>query len=79
MGDSKVWVRWTYVWGGRCLHKSGESKSYLGETICRLLEVVEVESWEELLGQPVRIKVEDEVIMALGNFLNDKWFSPEDI
>lgn len=53
----------------------------LGVHLQQILEVVGVEKWEDLEGKHVRIKREEGwngKIIALGNFLEDKWFNPSD-
>ena len=42
----------------------------------RLLEVVGVDTWDDLVGKSVRVKADYEHVEALGNFLNDEWFEP---
>lgn len=49
---------------------------FVGFTVSRILEVVGVERWDELIGKSVRIK-SDEYIREIGNFLVDDWFNPE--
>jgi len=45
--------------------------------ICRVLEVVGVETWADLQGKTVRIKGEPwGRIDSLGHFMQDKWFTP---
>ena len=66
--------------GGRCLHKEGRTDSYLGDTLWGIMKVVGVGSWNKLLTQPVRVKIDDRgVIIAIGHFLQDKWFDPDDL
>lgn len=52
-----------------------------GYTIERILDVVEVESWEDLPGQFIRVKLEGQDwgprIAAIGHILKEKWFNPE--
>lgn len=51
-----------------------------GFFIARTLDVVGVDSWEKLEGQSVRVRCDGEfgAILALGNFLEDRWFYPRD-
>ena len=51
-----------------------------GHTVKRILEVVGVDSWEELPGKHIRVKKSGEwgsQIEAIGNILDDNWFCPE--
>lgn len=52
----------------------GEFTHYV---IMGILEAVGVDSWEQLKGKPVRAKIEDGTIVAIGHFLDDKWFTPK--
>jgi len=47
--------------------------------IIAVMKVVGVESWEELKGKHVRVKSDFGKVYALGNFLKDEWFTPEDL
>ena len=64
--------------GGYALDgKSGEI-GHAKSIIClrRILETVGVEKWEDLKGQLIRIKKDDEwgTIKTIGRILEDKWF-----
>ena len=43
--------------------------------IMRILDVVGVDSWEELKGQYVRVNAKhlDDKVTAIGNIMNDEW------
>lgn len=43
------------------------------EAIRRILEVLEIETWEKLPGTPVRVKGNFCKIRAIGNYLKDNW------
>lgn len=49
------------------------------EFIANIIDVVGVQSWEELKGQLIRVKKEDEFgrILSIGHIIEDKWFDPE--
>ena len=47
--------------------------------IRRVLEIAGVSSWEKLPGKSVRVKAEHNKIHAIGHYLNDEWFSPEEL
>jgi hypothetical protein len=48
--------------------------------IVKILETLEVDSWEELVGTHCRIKrFTDEGSMAIGHIIKDQWFHPEEI
>lgn len=35
-------------------------------------------TWETLKGKPCRAKIEDGKIIAIGHYLDDKWFTPSE-
>lgn len=47
------------------------------ESIIGVLETLGVESWEDLCGTPVRARLEDGIIRAIGHYLEDRWFDNE--
>ncbi len=63
--------------GGICLiDKTG---SICGRMISRIMEVVGVMTWEELPGQPIRVKAERAKVRAIGHYLDDKWINFADL
>jgi hypothetical protein len=42
-----------------------------------ILKAVGVESWEDLVGTPIRAKCEFTKVHAIGHLIEDKWFEPE--
>lgn len=50
-----------------------------GHFIWRVMEVVGVHTWEELKGQPVRVKTGGylDAIVAVGNIIKDEWYYPK--
>lgn len=64
--------------GGWRLDSLGlESKLNLGNLIRDILNNLEVGSWEDLKGKPVRAKIENGSISEIGHFLNDDWVNPK--
>jgi hypothetical protein len=52
------------------------------EFIRRVLEVVGVETWEQLKGKHVRVKREggwNGSIVSIGNIIKDDWFDPKEL
>jgi hypothetical protein len=47
------------------------------EFIARVLNVVEVENWEDLRGKYVRVKKGGATIDAIGHITKDQWFDPK--
>lgn len=55
-----------------------EDKNFGGFFIYRCLEVIGVNEWSKLIGKPVRVRIGDNrLIEAIGHFIEDKWFCPE--
>lgn len=70
----------TLDYGGSCQGFGGYKLGgdYTTEVIEGILKAVGVESWEELAGKHVRVKRGEGYhgkVLAIGNFLEDKWFS----
>ena len=78
---------WSCSYGGYCI-----GKGYLGakefsvdrgeglEAMMRIMDVVGVDTWEDLAGKLVRVKMEDwgSPINVIGNIMEDKWFNIEE-
>jgi len=47
-----------------------------GFWLSRILEVVGVARWEELNGQYIRVMVENNQVVGIGNIVLEKWFTP---
>lgn len=65
---------------GKFLHRRGTA--FGCEFIRRVLEVVGVETWEQLKGKHVRVRRMagcNGAIVAIGNILKDEWFSPDEL
>ena len=46
--------------------------------IKRVFDIVDVESFDELKGKPLRIEIDDNNdISAIGHIINDDWFCPK--
>ena len=59
--------------GGLCVFAE-DGGDIGGEYIYRILKTVGVSSWDELAGKPIRIRMEGELIVAIGHFLEERWF-----
>lgn len=76
---------WVCRYGGYCLDHwfagVGEHESTDGYgAIIELMKTFDVESWEEVKGQYVRVEIEHwgEHITKIGHLIKDKWFSFEE-
>ena len=65
----------TQGFGGYNLSPEADPKS-LGIFINSILGVTGVDTWEKLPGTYVRIKDENNFIVAIGNIIEDSWFEP---
>ncbi len=54
----------------------GEFTEYVIRGI--LTTVIDHGAWEDLKGKPCRAKLEDGKVVAIGHFLEDKWFDPRE-
>ena len=52
--------------------------NYCGLFVRRTLEVVGSDDWAKLVGKPCRAKIADGLVVAIGHFLDDKWFKAGD-
>lgn len=46
--------------------------------LLRILEVLEVEKWEDLEGTPLRVDHDWGKVYGIGHYLKDKWFYPKE-
>jgi hypothetical protein len=62
--------------GGYCLYapKTLKPIDKTGFFITRVLQVLKLESYEKLKGTYCRIKVENGLIVSIGNILTEDWF-----
>ena len=73
------------AFGGYSFDRYDENKekrigsSYGCEFIKRVLKVVGVNNWEDLNGKHIRVKADSGKVYAIGNIIEDEWFSPEDL
>lgn len=51
---------------------------YAGRCIRRILEVVGVNKWSELIGKPIRVCSSLEKIYGIGHIVETEWFYPGD-
>jgi hypothetical protein len=73
--------------GGYCLDRpikdddnkfiKREATAMAGKIIMKILDIVGVEKWEDLLGKYIRVKAEYDKVHEIGNLLEDKWLNFE--
>jgi hypothetical protein len=52
-------------------------KTYGIQFIIRILEVLEVEEWEQLKGKVCRVEASLDKVHRIGHVIKDQWFDPE--
>lgn len=62
--------------GGYALYTPKFQHDNGGRWIWRCMQVVGVDEWSKLAGKPVRARIENGLIVAIGNFVEDRWFEP---
>ncbi len=57
--------------------KCSESSIALSVWVIGVLKTVGVQNWDNLLGKPIRVQLDDRnMIIGIGHYLEDKWFFP---
>ena len=44
-----------------------------------ILDIFEVRKWENLVGQPCKVRRDGGMIVAIGNLMEDEWLTKKDI
>lgn len=57
--------------------KGREGTAWGMEFIRRILDLLEVESWEKIPGNHCRVKADWGKVHSIGHITKDKWFTPE--
>lgn len=52
-------------------------KGYAETWLVRILDVLDVEKWEDLPGTPCRVDAEHGRVHGIGHYLKEEWFYPE--
>ena len=65
------------------LDYGGISQSFGGYSIKddfieQVLKTLRLDKWEDLKGQKIRAKTTNTKVHAIGHFLEDRWFNPEE-
>ena len=49
---------------------------WLGAFVAAMLQTIEVDKWEDLRGETVRVVADNGKVHRIGHALKDKWFDP---
>ena len=52
--------------------------SIQGDFIEEVLKTLKLDKWESLRGEKIRVKTGHKKVHAIGHFLEDGWFNPEE-
>lgn len=65
-------------YGGLLQNFGGYDLRHYGVTmITGILNAVGAPSWEDLIGEHVRVKCDQGKVYAIGHIIEDKWYQPE--
>jgi hypothetical protein len=64
---------------GVCFERIVKGHDRLETSITRILEIVGVNSWEQVEGKYIRAEFDKSLIIKIGNILNNDWFSWKDL
>ena len=84
-----IWMELKLQNGGGCVFTVSSvfakewSKNQMGYALKRILDIVGVDSFEDIKGKPIRAKFNSDgclgdLIIGIGNFLSDDWFVPRE-
>ena len=63
--------------GGYVLGNSKESHIKGIDLIKKILMIADVDTWEELKGQPIKVVASHEMVYEIGSYLSDEWLNFE--
>jgi len=69
------WLNLDYGGDGQSFGGITLSGEFGIEAIKKILEVLDIEYWENLPGTNIRVKATHDKVHCIGNFLTDKWLN----
>jgi len=67
---------WSQGFGTLCLGTEDKPKAEFGAFVRRVLETLEIDSWESLKGMAVRMRGDYGRVHEIGHSVKDQWFNP---
>lgn len=53
-----------------------EMNSIAGHHLWRIMEIADVETWDKLPGEAIRVRIENGFIVAIGHIVKEDWYEP---
>ena len=72
--EGRMVLRITLNFGDAVKGANWPTQQFGSGTIRELLKCLEIDQWESLVGTPVRVKGTFTSVVAIGHFIEDKWF-----
>lgn len=72
-----VWLHLDYGGSGQAFGGWVLGGEWGCQFLCKLMETVGVERWEDLPGKHIRAEHDWGKVYAIGHIIEDKWFRPE--
>lgn len=72
------WIMVDYGGAGQGFGGYSLGGKFTHYAIMGILDTLGVQTWEQLVGKPVRVKGDNGKIQAIGNYLKDQWFDPSE-
>lgn len=66
------------VGGNSKAAEHGSQPNLCGHFIARVLEIVGVSDWGDLVGKTIRVRAMRSGVKAIGHIVSDKWFTPDE-
>lgn len=74
-GIMTYWLHLSYAAAGQGF---GGRMSFAVSDIRKILETVGVSNWESLPGHNIRARHDNQRVYAIGHFMKDQWYSPDE-
>lgn len=80
-GVLTAWIQLDYGhsgqgFGGYILYSPTTKKDCTGKFLWRVMEVIGVSSWSQLVGKAVRVRHDNSTVKSIAQIIGDEWFTP---